>query len=904
MPNKAYNYDFRLYLEGVNTPFVSANIIATPNGVEANINLHADKTAYDLKPKTAVQIFYKDWVPLNGVYGWHLMFDGYLSGYIKDDQAEQGRALGISCCDFRMDIRKAPAALAYDKIEKLGVTHMYHRSGIKSKFVIPGTAKKPANDKGVAIRTFDSINDLSYMISLIAGTAFGRVKNNQSYDQKNGESQFEHGFGEIPEDGYNRGEGAFYLDAIVRGIWLEAVGGTSACAFMNKRIRADKKFMIPKNKTGFNFWKRSNAGIHTGTAMMGDAIFTSVEASIMRMAGMFLTRVYSCPTPSLINIQKEEVSEWVIHKDVKNFLIDRASAEFGAKYILNETMLLPPFEFTSPPNCNLILPPMYDRVNWQYNIDSDFTRGYFNVMDSFSTPTNDELTNISVQIPTALFQKTVYEGDEKDRYGRIKPPLTLEERYNGINVYYGSVQDEVARDDTVAQVRELLLTDPAKKKYAAELGKLIQKKNDIQNKAAKEGLESSLSKDNIALLEKRIEELQKIDDEKDRGKTHNMKEEVTYSVEDEKAKTKKIKRASAYAVERHALIKYLNLKYAGRVAVVDMVFNPYIMCGFPGVIVSDERGVGKNSTKTIIGMVQQVKHLILISSSGGNATTSAVLNNARFDDEPTDMDDQGNPLYMAATNPYGPTIGENGQVKPTYSIPEAKPAVRKQANDQFYDLDEREMDPKYIYAKDFLSLTDKDIANGERNNIYLDRSYEPNRISKFYDDVFNHNSTHFISGGVFTDASGEVIKYAFDTIHEGLDRLKKDHSNLMSEYEDCINYVRRNVCSADAFFQGILGLSRLKNGEYVNVQDDFKDNEIDDEYYGVTTTMFDSDAISGLKSKDPKNPGHMDGPGQFSSIREHMPITAFIYERHQLVKQYLAAVTKQIQGVQFANNDG
>ena len=108
MPKKAYNYNFKMFMEGVQVPFKSIQIMCTPNGVEANINLLSNRQVFDLKPKTAVQVFYRDWVPINGKHGWRLLFDGFLSSYVKNDQSTQGRGLSIVCRDFRMDIRKAP----------------------------------------------------------------------------------------------------------------------------------------------------------------------------------------------------------------------------------------------------------------------------------------------------------------------------------------------------------------------------------------------------------------------------------------------------------------------------------------------------------------------------------------------------------------------------------------------------------------------------------------------------------------------------------------------------------------------------------------------------------------------------------------------------------------------------
>ena len=48
------------------------------------------------------------------------------------------------------------------------------------------------------------------------------------------------------------------------------------------------------------------------------------------------------------------------------------------------------------------------------------------------------------------------------------------------------------------------------------------------------------------------------------------------------------------------------------------------------------------------------------------------------------------------------------------------------------DLNEKIDSDDYIYVKDLLTLTKKDRESGESNNVYLDDSYMPNKIHKFY----------------------------------------------------------------------------------------------------------------------------------------------------------------------------
>jgi hypothetical protein len=247
--------------------------------------------------------------------------------------------------------------------------------------------------------------------------------------------------------------------------------------------------------------------------------------------------------------------------------------------------------------------------------------------------------------------------------------------------------------------------------------------------------------------------------------------------------------ATNNALKRHALLKYLNTKYSGRVATVDMCFNPYIMCGFPGAVIADDEAQGGQAMKTIIGMVQQVKHLIIISPDSGEASTSVVLSNARFIDEPTDMDQFGNPLYMKPTNAMeaeiDPKTYEHVQ---KYYIGEPNPVTMKQLNNQYYDLDDTQPTQDYVYVKDLLTLTKKDVEGGERNQIYIDNDYEPNKISKFYKRVFKHREEHFMIGQS-TDPTGitpRKFPFTFDSIHEGLNDLKHMRPELLIDYEKCI----------------------------------------------------------------------------------------------------------------------
>jgi len=892
MAKQGYNYEFRMFLEGVLTPFKSANIMNTPNGVEANINVYSCKQALNIKPKTAVQIFYRDWVYDQSKPAWRIMFDGFFSSFYKQDSAPDIRSVSLICRDFRMDIRKNPAALSFQSKNDLAPQVRYNAAGIFKTFVVKGVTKKTSKGKRIHTYGNSGLDDISETLAYIAGTAYGKG----AKKLKNGTYQAQSDFGTcIKAIKGDIGDGGLFLDSLIRGIWLEAVGGTSINAFMNKRIRVDKRFFIPTNAAGYNFWRRKNAGLQIGSYMMGNAQFTSVEATIMRLAGLFSVRAYSCNTPSLIPIGVDSpASDYAISDGVRKFLVERADSEFGAKFILNETMLLPPLEFTAPPNCNLILPPMCNKITWNYDMDADVTRGYFQTLNVFPTKkSTNQLASKSIQVPNALFNIAKEEGNSKDIYGRSKPPLTLEERYKGVSVFYNRVEWLLAAKDAASSAINKTFNKKARARLESEISDL-QESIDKAAGLEVESMSSELTPQQIVEIKAAIK--RKI---KAKAKTtYNKGQAVAGKTDD--------------AIKRHALLKYLNVKYAGRVVTAEMAFNPYLMCGFPGAVVTDDKLYGDESIKTIIGMVQQVKHQLYITPETADAFTVVVLNNARFEDEPTDMDEFGNLLWSKETDSSSALIDPKTleYKDSTYHVQDPKALValnkenkadlkKKQFNP--YDLRERQLRPDYIYAKDLLTLTAEAIANGERNQIYVDEIYEPNKIAKFYRDALQHNSESFMIGNTVVNNNNE--KFMYDTVHEGLVKMRENYPELMNDYISCIKYVSRNVCSADAFYQGILGLS-VKNVRtiagntavlYENIQKGFDDTRIDDEYFGVTTNLWDSGKIDNL-IKYFSSTGAMTEPGQCSSIRESIPVTAFIEERKNVVKTYVAEVTKTARG--------
>jgi hypothetical protein len=275
------------------------------------------------------------------------------------------------------------------------------------------------------------------------------------------------------------------------------------------------------------------------------------------------------------------------------------------------------------------------------------------------------------------------------------------------------------------------------------------------------------------------------------------------------------------------------------------------------------------------------------------------MNNIRFVDEPTDIDKNGNPLYMQ------PTDKEKATINPTtlsyskqYSIPEPLPKPKEYLNSNSYDLQYTSESGGYPYAKDILTLTQNDMNKGESNTVYIDEEYEPQKIARFYRDVLQHNEDSFMIG---LNGSGE--KFVYDTIHEAVTELRKNRNELLYDYSAGMRFASRKVCSASAFYQGVLGLSyRDVSGEYVCNESVFNDTIIEDEYYGVTTALWNSGTIEGLKSSNQLTAltSTMSGPGDFSSILETMPITAFIKERRNAVKNYIKITKDTAQGMTFS----
>jgi len=830
---KGYKLDFKLLMEGIEIPFKSATVTCTPNGNEASINVYSSENIYDIKPKTAIQIFYREW--FGSRPEWKLFFDGSFSSFYEIDEASEARALTMICRDFRMDIRKTPAALSFTGEDTLGNSTVYYKMGLFQNYAIDGKVK--GDIKEVDSKLFT----ISYMVHLLAGTANYKVS-----PQKQGEYSYQ---------AFQGADIGYFLDAVVRGLWLEAVGGTSICTFLNKRLRVEKKFLIPVNQAGTRFWNRNHSNATLGSYLLGNAVFTSVEAAIMRLGALFNTRVYSCNTPSLIPVESgEQSNDFVMSGSVRSFIVDKHPKEFGAKYIINESMLLPPLEFTAPPNCNIVFPSMYDRLEWRQDYDIDYTRGYFKLTDLLSSEGSEgDPFTISYQVPNELFKSKFA---NQDKLNRSKPPITEEEKYKGVNILFDNIEHALACSDAEKTLEEKMLIKKTRDKLQNEINKLNERLKSKKNlKGMSEADKKKLEEDIV----------------NKNGEKQRLKFGTGEKVNLEEC-----------AIKRHAIIKFLNSKYLGRVASVDMMFNPFIICGFPSLIIAGSQPDSGKPIKDIIGMVQQVRHSIIMTTAGGEAATSIVLSNPRFVDDPTDMDGNGNPLFMKETDKKTAEIDINNMLykKEPYYVQNPKQMVIKnpKAKNSAYDVLSVTGNPEYIYAKDLLSISEDDFSNNKRTSMFLDRVYEVNRIARFYKLVLRHRRNSLMVGEYTED--NKIKYFMFDSIHEAVVNLRK---NMKADYDWCLDYIYRDVCSADAFYHGILGVSSLVGGKYISRVKDFDDTVIYDRYYGITNDFWNSDDSCELKEE---NGGLMKGPGDFSTINENMPVTYFIKERREAVERY------------------
>ena len=1083
-----YKYDFKLFLEGVEVPFRSATVASTPGGVHASINIYSSRMGLDLKPKTAVQIFYKDWIVVddtNGKLNWRLMFDGAINSVMVSEQSSQGRMLSIVAKDFSNDLNRAPSALirtrigalneaeelshlgVYDKVTFSGKNGTLDFTTIRFEGATGGTLDNPTMDNGAP-----SLTDPLYAIMKVAGTSqikkggfeetvlerkgfegldgkdaiaekiesfefvetfdgydtdiaiigdvapsadlvdwyaisyekranlwYARKEYKECVDKKKGqiadyirngnpsrtfeerakdydiwvgtcsyakdeveritsdlvaggpdlgvrEGEFGYTLApmELPEDYFNRlknksgwskkdiaimnelnielnsdsfedltaqtfaaeyipgitakeaeeasvvtdvirtykayygltkeeggkqvpVDGGDFLDAFARGVWIQAAGGTAYAQALNRRLRVNRRIMIPENKEGFKLFYDKRGKTQISEHIFGNGDYSTIMATIMRIAAMFGVKQFFTSTPTAIDLSNDGYEYKSIGKKQRSFYFKELNkGRNQGMLLLNEMMLLPPIEFTSPPACNIISPSIYNNIQWQHDYDLDYTRAIFTQTSLFnSSGISTNLKTTQYMLPTELFIT------DKDTHGRNIVPLTIEERYKGVRPYYNSIDYELGSGEVIDLVS-------AKAEEVEDLEDDLSKTPDIEYDAKK-------------ALEDKIAKLKLSND--DKMKVHNN------------------------AVARHALIKFLNRKYNGKVMQVGMSFNPYLLMGFPAVVLSHVDSYDNSEMKDIIGQVQQVQHSIQITSEGAEAMTSVVLTSHRFIDEPTDFDDQGNPLYAKKTDAKKAKIDSSFDYKDSNYIPESvMPLVSFKYSD--YKIVERKTSiskSKYPFASDLLKL-DNSTKQGESNKLFLDEYLAPGKIEEFYTKELGVKNTIMSSGG-------GSKKYMFDTIHEAIDHLKSyttkrsdsgkeivsfnpdknDKPDFIYSYKSAIRLIRRDICTADQFFGGICDApiakyndkgkltysTHIRNSEYEN-------DVIHKKYYGYSTYTVNGGKTGNPYRLEALKQDKSIKPGDFSSIAEYEPYTYFTKERREAVESYL----RDIKGTNFS----
>jgi hypothetical protein len=469
---------------------------------------------------------------------------------------------------------------------------------------------------------------------------------------------------------------------------------------------------------------------------------------------------------------------------------------------------------------------------------------------------------MDIQVPNALFN--IHGTDE---YKRKKPPLTFDERLKGVNPYFGNVAYKLGLDDAKENYKNGALTSSAKAKLKAKISEMEMMLDNI------DGVIENNADVSVAFKAKLEARLAAKRAELVKGRAGSS---------DDRQKN---------AVKRHALIRFLNVKYAGRALQVGMAFNPYILCGFPAIVFAAKDPSDTVLMKDMIGSVQQIQHDIMISSGGADARTSVVIVGARFVEDATDMDAEGNPIYALRTSRKSAEIDPNTfeYKNPNHTVNDGLSAVKRELKSTKYDLSyDVNMRAGYKYAKDLLSLSASARASGESNSKYVDEIYTPNKVAKFYKDVFGLNNSLMV--GVDGDK-----KWMFDSIHEAVENFRASQSEMLySDYAACIKRVYRRVCSAEEFYGSVMGASvKVVNGdktEYIvrNTRESVDNTSIEKEYYGVSTSEWESGGVDELKVD---KGGLLRSPGKFSSILESSPVTAFTQERRDAVELYRNSIS-------------
>lgn len=817
----AINYQFKMYLEGMLCPFESAVIRNSPNGVEMNIEVHPTDKLFDLAPKTHIAIFYLD------EKTWRLLGEGYFSGFAKNDDAAGARTVSMICRDFRMDIRKTPAAFVFQPDDsKFDQLYLMNRYGLKRTFQTPDGSSKPITDRthGGLLRPFNAV------IDRLSKTAGGGVGDN----------------------------GRFLLDAFTRSIWVESVAASTYGTFINSRIRADKRIAIPENLAGYRFFSKDYMDAFGQQVIFNNSMFSSVESVIMRMAAIFQSSPVSCSTPNLIALEQNSI---VMADEIYDHLIKNPAAKFGSPYIMNSCMILPPMQFTAPPNCNILFPSLYNTVSWQHDYDSDITRAYFRVSEIFGGAS--ELSFRTKEIPNSLMYY--------NKKGMDTPPLTIEERFKGSNIMESEVEMSVAKKSSMDSYAEDVMINPEKYKQAIA-------KSKSKNKDKLLALVSSISKDTDKTeLKKAIEAADELGD-------NGIGKIITPTPND--------------IIERHALMKFLMTRFSSRIISVNAPLNPYIVCGFPAAVLADETMKYK-TTRSIIGQVVTTTHTIHAS---GQASTNIVMNCCRFISEPTDIDEYGNPLFCPDTDPAKSTINQftfdyldtNKVGAEGYPYKNMKPAgdVSKILDwRQKGSTGENATGTKVRWAKDVITI----VKPKDSNINFTDATYTPHKIAKFYQQIFGQNRRrHFMVGW------NDNTPFMYDTIHEALENLSRNE-DIKNDYFKATKFVHRKVISENDYFINILGLSfKIKvpkpdNAEqfdyfYTN-NEEYLPRRDDDKWYGIPSN--ENYNIINLK----KDYYLEYDEGQFGSIYEKSPVTAFLRERIEPARRYISEVNQRANSI-------
>lgn len=659
--------------------------------------------------------------------------------------------------------------------------------------------------------------------------------------------------------------GRFLLDAISRSIWIEATSATTYGSFINTRIRADKRMVIPENKAGYRFFSKDYLMAFGQQVIFNNSMFSSVESVIMRMGAIFQASPVSCSTPNMID------ANHAMCEQIYKFVTENPRVKFGAPYVLNSCMVLPPMQFTAPPNCNIVFPCMYDTVTWQHDYDSDLTRAYFRVAQIFGG--DSQLSYETKEVPNSLL---AYNKANTDA-----PPLTIEERFKGSNIMEGTVEASVAMNSINDSFANDCLANPSA--YVAKV-------KASGNKQA-------------AAVEKMLNDFQgaKVDSDDYRAKVDRFVSLVKSSGISE-VNTPNV----SQILNRHATMKFLMNRFSARIITVSGQLNPYIICGFPAAIMADDNRNTYKTTRTIIGQVISIRHQIHTS---GTASTQMTLNCCRFISEPTDIDEFGNPLFIGDTDKINAQIDPKSffylNKKPeTYSPLQRGYPLNKpkdvSGSSKIYDWEPRSIKSDPIdskgrdlkWAKDILTISKEGREQGKDNLNFTDFKYTPTQIGIFYEEVLGQDKLkHFMVGRTVID--GKNALFMFDSINEAIYNLEK--YNKMNDYIAAINFVKREVVSEDDYFIKILGASiRTRSPEtneiiFTNQYEDWMlKNRLDGGWYGIPN----NNQLSEIEI-DPEY-YNVIKPGEFGSIYEKSPVTPFLRERRNSAARYIQEVNQRV----------